>query len=287
MLGEGAILEQLRRQPGIQLDDEIANAGLMYEPEAAKAMGALIGEYAGVAREMGLPFLVTSPTWRAQPQRVARSKWRNRDVNADAVEFARAVGRTSGAGFQLAGLIGPRGDCYRASEAPDATTSRAFHRTQVLELAKAGVDWILAATLPSLQEAIGIVSLTEEAGRPLAPSFVLDPEGRLLDGHSLGEAIDSLAATVMLNCTHWAFARRALQRLNGGQLDRVAGLQANTAACHPLELDGSHELKTETPEEFATGMHALHCDFGLRILGGCCGTSPAHLRALAVRLAIP
>lgn len=284
MLAEGAILEQLRRQPGIRLDEEIANAGLIYDPESGAAMSAVVSEYARIAAEAGLPLLLTTPTWRAQPDRVARSQWRGRPVNAGAVEFARAIGRASGARFQLAGLIGPRGDCYRAEESPDAAAARAYHRTQVLELAGAGVDWILAATLPSLREALGIAALCEEAARPVVPSFVLAPDGRLLDGASLGEAVDSLPGPVMLNCTHWSFARLALQRLGGRQLERVIGLQANTASCHPLDLDGSHELRTESPDEFAEGMHALQRDFGVRILGGCCGTSAAHLRALAGRL---
>lgn len=284
VLGEGAILEQLRRQGGVAIDPHIANTALLFDAEWRLAMRRLVEAYLAIAREAGYPFLLTTPTWRAQPDRVERSRWRGTPVNRAGVAFAREIRESSGADAEIAGLIGSRGDCYRPQEAPDEMEARAYHRAQVMELAEAGVDWVLAATLPSLAEARGIASLASEAGVPVTVSFVLGPEGRLLDGRSLDEAIERIGSPVMLNCTHWSFARMALENLKPDRVPMVLGLHANTAACHPLELEGSAELRSETPDAFAAGMEALARDFGLRILGGCCGTSPSHMRALARRL---
>jgi homocysteine S-methyltransferase len=64
---------------------------------------------------------------------------------------------------------------------------------------------------------------------------------------------------------------------------RIAGLRANTSARTPEELDGLEELQTEDPEDFATNLSALRDEFGTVFLGGCCGTSTAHIEALARR----
>jgi homocysteine S-methyltransferase len=50
-------------------------------------------------------------------------------------------------------------------------------------------------------------------------------------------------------------------------------------------LEGLAELETEDPEVFAEAMAGLRERFGLRVLGGCCGTDGRHIRALAARLA--
>ncbi len=246
-------------------------------------MRQIVESYLAIAEAHGLPMLLTSPTWRCQPDRVAQSRYRGQRVNRDGVEFVREIAARARVPVQVAGLMGPRGDCYRPEEAPSEQEATAFHREQASELAESGVDWILAATLPSLCEAKGLACLREELGVPLVLSFVLDPEGRLLDGCSLAEAIAALPCPVMLNCTHWSFAWRALAQRPGP----VLGLQANTAACHPQDLDGSATLRAESPAAFAEGMTALVREFGLRLAGGCCGTSVAHMEALAAKLTAP
>ncbi len=64
---------------------------------------------------------------------------------------------------------------------------------------------------------------------------------------------------------------------------RVLGLQANTSAKSPEELDGSPILECEDPELFATRMMHLRIEFGTRVMGGCCGTDARHIFALARR----
>jgi len=61
---------------------------------------------------------------------------------------------------------------------------------------------------------------------------------------------------------------------------RLLTFQANTADKEPEELDGSEELQTEPAEVFADGLGRLRRQFGLRILGGCCGTDGGWPRSL-------
>jgi homocysteine S-methyltransferase len=92
----------------------------------------------------------------------------------------------------------------------------------------------------------------------------------------------------MSNCTHASTFRRALQQeVNASQLvrQRVVGLLANTAALTPEELDNRDALVTEDPEAFGQSVAELHQEFGMKILGGCCGTDQRHIGHLARRLA--
>lgn len=284
VLMEGAVIEILRRQSGIRLDPHIANSSLIYDEVGSAALAKVQLQYLRIAESRGLDFVLMTPTWRAQHDRIARSDFASRNVIGDAARFVRELATASSARVRVAGLTGPKGDCYCPEEAPSAQEAEVYHRPHLDALAGAGVDFIVAATLPALREAEGLVSAANKTGIRLIPSFVLEPGGRLLDGTTLDDAISELDTDVLLNCTHWSFARRALGGVLPENLTRVLGLQANTAACHPRSLEGSVEPVTEDPQVFAEGMVSLHRDFGLRMLGGCCGTGREHISALAARL---
>lgn len=72
-----------------------------------------------------------------------------------------------------------------------------------------------------------------------------------------------------------------LRRLAGA---RLLGIKANTSRKSPAERLTLDRLDSEDPEQFATEMLGLHNDFGLKLLGGCCGTDHRHIESLAGRL---
>ena len=123
---------------------------------------------------------------------------------------------------------------------------------------------------------------------------MLRPQGALLDNIPLKEAIAAIDAKVhpkpiayLANCTHASFFRSAASdQENASPLvrSRMIGLLANTAALEPEALDNSENLIAEDPDAFGRDMARLKEDFGLKILGGCCGTDERHIGALADRL---
>ncbi|MEI6306307.1 MAG: homocysteine S-methyltransferase family protein, partial [Deltaproteobacteria bacterium] len=125
-------------------------------------------------------------------------------------------------------------------------------------------------------------------------SFVARPEGTLLDGTPLKEAIATIDSTVtphplayMINCTHASIFKSAmLNKDNSSTLvrERVTGLLANTSYLSPEELDTSIELVEEDPETFGKRVSSLHSEFGIKVLGGCCGTDDRHIEYLAREL---
>ena len=64
----------------------------------------------------------------------------------------------------------------------------------------------------------------------------------------------------------------------------MQGLQGNASGLPPEELERLDRADGENPEAFADLMASLHAR-GMKVLGGCCGTSEAHIRAVASRFA--
>jgi len=219
-------------------------------------------------------------------------------VNGDNYRFLHALREGCGAYAArvfICGLMSCSGDAYRPCDALSAGEARRFHAWQIERLAASGVDFILASTLPALSEATGIAQALAAVGIPYLISFVARPEGTLLDGTPLREAIAAIDAAArpapfcyLINCTHASVFRRALtHEANSSALvrSRVMGLLANTSALSPEELDNSASLIEEEPGVFGASVAALREELGMKLLGGCCGTDDRHIRSLAQRLA--
>jgi len=298
ILGEGAVIERLRRNPDCELDSHIVNSGFIYHAVQRSALAAICRQYLDIGFQYDLPLLLSTPTWRASRERIAAAGLAGMDVNGDNFRFLEAL-RSSYGGYArkvvICGLLSCRGNAYDPAEALAAADAHTFHTWQATRLAQAGIDFLLASTLPALSEALGLASAMAATGKPYIISFVARPEGTLLDGTPLKEAIAVIDATThpqplayMVNCTHASIFRAALRHaVNSSRLvrDRIVGLLANTAALDPEELDNHTGLVEEDPEVFSRSVAGLHGELGMKILGGCCGTDDRHIDCLATRLA--
>jgi homocysteine S-methyltransferase len=297
VLTEGALIERLRRDAEAELDPHVLHAGFVYEEARRAELTGLYREYLAAGRARRLPMVVCTPTWRANPERLRAAGLDERSVNRDGVRFVREIQSAEGqyaAQVAVGGLMGCRGDAYDPGESLSADDAATFHADQARELADAGVDFVLVATLPALPEARGMARALAATAVPYVLSFVLRPAGTLLDGTPLGEAIgriDSESEAVPLaywaNCVHPAVFAEAMERVvaeTPGVADRVLGLQANTSRRCPEELDGARTLDAEPPAVFAEEMMNVRRRFGLRVLGGCCGTDAGHIDAIAERI---
>jgi len=289
ILTEGSVIERLRRNPECRLDPYVAHAAFQYEPGPAQILANLFREYIDIAREARLPMLCFSPTWRANPERL-RQAGLTLDVNRDGVLFVRRI-IAGYDGVLLGGLMGCYGDAYRPEQALTTSEAALFHSVQAKALAEAGCDFLFAATMPAASEAAGMAAAMAQTGAPYLVSFIVNARGELLDSTPLPEAIALIDGAVspaplgyMVNCVHPSIMASALERCDPVSRKRILGLQANTSAKDPLELEGSERLETEDPERFAESMMDLYRRFRLPVLGGCCGADARHIRALAARL---
>ncbi len=295
-LGGGSLYERMRRHPGIGFDPHVAHGALIYDATGRDVLRNVHGEYLDIGKRFELPMRATTGTWRSSAKRAEAAGHDVRRLNRDNVAFMREMldGRT-GQDIVLCGVLGPDGDAYRPEEALAAGAAVETHRPQAEALAEAGCDELAALTMPALSEAAGIARAMSESGLQYFVSFVIKADGRLLDGTPLTDAIRTIdegterpPQSYHVNCVHpsvLASALTAVQSSDPSAASRIDGLQANTSARTPEELDGLEEIDTEEPEPFADAVVDVAERFGLRFIGGCCGTTTAHMEEIARRLA--
>lgn len=269
------------------LHPTLFNTPLIYGPaEAKQAMIELYEEYIGVARKADLPLLLTAPTWRLDAARIAQAAVPV-TINSDAVSFLLEV-RERSLGEQpilVGALTGPQGDCYRPDLAPDSETAEHFHSVQIRELASTEADFLQAQTMPSVREATGVARAMAATGLPYIISFCTGGDGRVLDGTPLPEAMSTIDQAThprpvgyYVNCTHPKFL---LEAYPPGALERLIGIQANASSKDVTQLDGSGSTEADLLCDWTEAMLTLHDLHSVPVLGGCCGTSVEHLRALS------
>lgn len=293
ILLEAAVIEALRRSGRVALHPRLENALLVLSARGRAELAGLYDGFFRVARQAGVPIMVCTPTWRANRKRVAAAGI-GEDLNGEAVRFLRglqAAAAASGDRILVGGLLGCGGDCYRPEESLPTAEAAEFHAWQAERLATAGADYLMAATLPAVREAVGMALALQATGRPYLLSFVIGSDGRILDGTPLPAAfaeIDDATAPrpplgYLINCAYPSFLHP--EALPAAVFERLIGFQANASAREHSELDGSATLQAEAVEDWGERMLALHRDWGLRILGGCCGTDTRHLSYLVTHLA--
>ncbi|MBJ6363298.1 bifunctional homocysteine S-methyltransferase/methylenetetrahydrofolate reductase [Paenibacillus sp. GCM10012307] len=149
-----------------------------------------------------------------------------------------------------------------------------------------GVDGILLETFYDLEEMLLALRLVRKASEiPVICQFAVEDVGRTQDGYSLNEAFGLLAAegadVVGLNCRSGPAG--ILRALNTMSEPVELPLSVFPNAGFPDYVDGKYTYAA-TPEYFADAAIRF-ADRGARIIGGCCGTTPEHIAAIASALA--
>jgi 5-methyltetrahydrofolate--homocysteine methyltransferase len=234
-------------------------------------------------REAGCDF-VTSNTFGANPIKLARSGLESRfaEVVERGVELAR---RGAGQACMVAGSMGPTGVLLEPyGDTPADRVKEAF-RAVAEALDGAGVDFLLVETMTDLAEArLALEAAKEVSSRPLAAtmSFAKGAKGyRTVMGTSPEEAARDLvvagAAIVGTNCVGGVAEATDIMEIMV-PASSVPALAQPNAGLPEVGPDGV--VYPETPDSMAKGLEALLAT-GVRAVGGCCGTTPAHIRKMA------
>lgn len=290
ILSECAIAERLRRQPEITLHPLLFNTPLIRNEKARQQLAAIYREYRDIARKANLPILLCAPTWRVDKVRLEEAGF-SEDLLYDAIAFindlcAENCSQTSPC--ITGALIAPKNDCYQPAQALSRPEAREFHGWQLKRIARDPVDVVIAQTFPAFDEAAGVADVMSELGRPYIISFVINRNGTVLDGTPLGEAIEKLDNSVtnpptgyMVNCVYPSFICAEIQP--SSLFKRLVGIQANSSSLDHSQLDGSTDLQQNPLSDWGDNMLQLNKRFGVKILGGCCGTDNKYLQYIADR----
>lgn len=201
------------------------------------------------------------------------------ELNRQAVELAR---RAAGCdrGIFVAASVAPVEDCYHPERTPGEDTLRAEHAQMMSWLQAAAPDFIWIETMGTIREA-GIAAIAAaDAGLPVAVSFITRADGALLSGEPLADAVAAIEPcdplAVGLNCVPPTGLTANLARLRP-LTDRPLAAYAHINNAVPTP--GWTFAEFASPEEYAR--HARDwLALGVRLIGGCCGTTPAHIAAL-------
>ncbi|MDF2683075.1 MAG: putative 5,10-methylenetetrahydrofolate reductase [Brevibacillus sp.] len=156
------------------------------------------------------------------------------------------------------------------------------YEEQAIALLHAGVDGIILETFLDLEElllALEVIRPLTDA--PLIAQLATLEVGRTRDGYSLSEAFGQLktagADIIGLNCR--LGPAEILRSFENAMVPDGALLSAFPNAGRLGLTDGEYAFKS-TPDYFAMSALRLR-EQGIRLLGGCCGTTPAHVKAMA------
>jgi len=291
ILMEAAVVERLRRRDDIQLDPHLVHAPLLYNATGRAALSEIYLEYLALAANANIPILLGTPTWRANQERVANANIQQ-TINVDAVHYLQALRKAhceahgfSPRNMKIGGIIGCKNDAYRPDLALSARAAEAFHHWQIQSLADGGVDYLMAVTLPNVDEALGIANAMEKTGIPYLISFVIGKNGKVLDGTPLDEAVRHIDSNTMqaplayfVNCSYPSFLH--IDETNREMMQRLLGIQANASSLEHFELDEASCLQSEDVAQWGDLMLQLNHRYGVKVLGGCCGTDGEHLSYL-------
>ncbi|MEQ1832232.1 MAG: methionine synthase [Candidatus Eisenbacteria bacterium] len=219
----------------------------------------------------------------------------NRAAAAAARRVADRYAAADGRPRFVAGSMGPSGFLPSSEDADLGKLALAdlvpSFREQAHGLLAGGADVLILETCQDILEMKAQILAAREAmaatGRmvPLQCSITLDPTGRMLLGTDYRGALATLEAMqvdiIGLNCsTGPDLMRDAIRYLCENASTPVhcipnAGLPIN---------DGGRTLYPMRPEPFAESLREFVLDFGVSLVGGCCGTTPEHIRSLVAAI---
>lgn len=211
---------------------------------------------------------------------------RVRDINFRAVKLAREAREECGEPVFLAGAIGPLGQPIAPLGTLQAEDARSAFREQTDALLEAGADVIVLETFGDLLELReAIVAVQSACDLPIVAQVSLTDDGRLLTGEAPVDVARLLASfqvdVIGVNCG--VGPQSTLDAVQQMALPLFAQLSAMPNAGAPSRMEGRY-VYYSTPEYF--GEYARRfADAGVRLIGGCCGTTPAHIAAMKKALA--
>jgi len=250
--------------------------------------------------EVGVDVLETD-TFRSNRITMAEYKLQERviELNETAASLARRLadeyGEKTGQPRFVAGSIGPSGKLPSTNDPELSNVSfnelvDAF-REQAVGLIRGGVDVLLIETSQDILEVkaaiIGLHKAMDETQvyLPIQAQVTLDTTGRMLLGTDINASLAILEGmgidVIGLNCSTGPEHMRAPIRILGETSTLPVSCIPNAGL--PLNVDGQAVYPLE-PEPFANDLYEFVTKHNISVVGGCCGTTPQHLKLLVDKL---
>ena len=207
-------------------------------------------------------------------------------LNRAAAANARAVADAVPHPVLVAGSLGPTGELMMPMGSLTYEKAKVAFAEQARALAAGGADLIWIETMSDLEEVkAAVAGARSAAGLPIAASMTFDTNRHTMMGVSPTQAIEALGrldlAAIGANCGNGpAEIEEVVARMKATDPDVPLIAKANAGI---PQLLGGELVYDGTPEVMAAYAHHVH-QLGARFIGGCCGSTPAHIRAMDAAL---
>ena len=203
------------------------------------------------------------------------------EIQAAAVRIVRgAVGDDA----WIAANLGPTGELLEPLGPLTMDEAISIYRAQIEVMAAEGVDLILGETFEAIEEAEAAARAARQAAPDLPLAITMSfslPNGRTsmgVSGTSAAQRLIDLGVDIIgANCGHPDGLLTAFAEMAEVAGDRILMAQPNAGV--PRLVAG--ETVFDAPPQWSGEMAARLIDLGARIVGGCCGTTPEHVRQVA------
>ncbi|MEO8287296.1 MAG: bifunctional homocysteine S-methyltransferase/methylenetetrahydrofolate reductase [Chloroflexota bacterium] len=209
-------------------------------------------------------------------------------INSRGARIAREVREVLGLPVMVAGAVGPLGKPLKPVGLIPLVEARSIFREQIEALLEGGVDLIMLETFRDLEEMRqALIAAREACDLPVVAQMTFEEDGRTQVGNTPQEvvaALEELGADVIgANCS--TGPQRMARVINDMVAHAARPISAQPNAGWP-EMVNNRVVYVSTPDYMANFARRM-ADGGARILGGCCGTTPAHIKALSEALRAP
>ncbi len=211
-----------------------------------------------------------------------------RKINFRAARIALEAREISGRPAFIAGAVGPTGRPLQAPDEHRLSELRAIFREQIEALQEGGVELLILETFSSLAELRqAVLAAKEVGGLPIVAQMSFYEDGHTLSGQSaarVATVLSDLGVDVMgANCNVGpAVTLDVLNEMISTVKQAEAGtlpfFSAQPNAGLPKRIDNRF-FYVSTPDYFADSALRL-AQAGVRLIGGCCGTTPHHIQAM-------
>ncbi|MBP1752766.1 MAG: homocysteine methyltransferase [Geobacteraceae bacterium] len=213
--------------------------------------------------------------------KVAGLEQKVRDINRQGAALAR---RAAGKNVFVAGSVGPLPRVKGEESDFSAAEMLDIYREQTLALAEGGVDLFILETFSDISQIKEALTAAKETGLPVIASMAFLEKGRTSAGmevERLAIELDAAGADVLgANCGSGTLDMMQNILRMASASDRPLAAFPNSG--FPEYVNGRYIYRT-TPEYF-TDMALEICRAGANVIGGCCGTTPEHIRLLSARI---
>jgi 5-methyltetrahydrofolate--homocysteine methyltransferase len=212
-----------------------------------------------------------------------RAEGRTRELNALAARHARAVADRARRRVLVAGSVGPTGELFAPLGALIEEEAVKVFTEQIEGLREGGADVIWIETMSAMEEMRAAATAAARVGMPYTVTASFDTAGSTMMGIApdamarAASAFDPPPQAVGANCGVGASDLLAsVLAMTAAAPDAIVIAKAN---CGVPRVRGDTVSYSGTPELMAEYAR-LALDGGARVIGGCCGTTPAHLAAM-------